>query len=261
MVGRGTVVCGEEQAAGTSAVINRPRKKSVDPVISSANRGTSAVRGEGAGLSGKFKSSGGLNCFSDYVDNGQKGARTIQRGTGSANNLDSLDQVNVEWELGPDLGKIVNVVIETVSVEQQQDLIVVPTWAREPAYANIAVVAIIGNLESTNAAQCICQRPVAELTNLLGSNHGYRRGRFPVALQVHRRAINLYIPQCLRAQVHDVVVLSTRSCGAENRQPQQQWNPTGRRAPEATDLSLPRSRWQPHEFSTGNDFGRPSPFE
>ena len=202
-------------------------------MIASADSGAPPVRAEASRLAGKFDPGHGLGAPGNDIDDGKKSACTIQRGTRPPHDLNPFDQCDVQRKLGAQLRRVVDVVVEAVPVDQQEDLIVIPTGPGETPHVHVSVVTVIRDVETPHTAQGIRQRPVAEPANLVSSDDGHCGRRLPVALQIHRGAIHLNFLERLGVQIHDVRVLFARRCRRANAQPQQQPNPTGPEVPKA----------------------------
>src|SRR5579862_7738693 len=124
-----------------------------------------------------------------------------------------------------------------MSVNQQQNLIVVSAGTRESSDREVGIVPVIDHVETAHTAQSVRQSAVAKLANLVGGNDGYGRGSLPALLYVHRCRVDLNSLEFLRTQVHDLVALSQSSRQRGDGNPQPEPNPGGASAPAVANPS------------------------
>jgi len=110
----------------------------------------------------------------DDVEDREERIAAIEGRDWPANNFDPLDQIDVDRELRPEHGFIVNIVVEPMSVDQQQDSGVEVAWPRKSPHPQAAVVAVIGDEETTHRLQNVGQCAVSILLDLIGGDHGNR---------------------------------------------------------------------------------------
>src|SRR5207244_747745 len=94
----------------------------------------------------------------DNVDDREERVVAVQRRTGSADDLDAVDQIHVENEIGRVECAVVRRLIQPVTVHQNEDAAAEVTRPVEPADADVSVVAVVGDVETPDAAQNIRQR-------------------------------------------------------------------------------------------------------
>jgi hypothetical protein len=79
-----------------------------------------------------------------------------------------LERRRIETKFPPDRCLIEDRVVDPVPVDQQQDSRVVVTRSSEPASAHIRVVAILGDEQTSYAAENVGERPIAVTADVLG---------------------------------------------------------------------------------------------
>ena len=96
----------------------------------------------------------------DHVDDGEERARPVERRGRPADDFDAIEHRHVDAEVGADRRLIVHIVVDAVAVDEQQDARVVVAGARESADADVAVVAVVRDVEPADRAQDVGERPV-----------------------------------------------------------------------------------------------------
>ena len=81
----------------------------------------------------------------DDIDYAKESIIAIQTGAWPANDLDTVDQVHVEDELGPDEGAIGEAVVNPMAIDQQQNA-AVEIAAIKPTHPEEGIVAVIAHV-------------------------------------------------------------------------------------------------------------------
>src|SRR5581483_2533547 len=113
------------------------------------------------------------------------------RGNGAADYLHALDEVNIQRELGPSHGLVVNVVVEAMSVDQQENTSIEIPRPIQAAYADKTVVTVIRHIESTDGSEDVGEGSIPVLLDLISRNYRDRGRGFFCALQVPGGAVHL----------------------------------------------------------------------
>ena len=114
----------------------------------------------------------------DHVHDREEGVGAVDGGGGAADDLHPVNGVHGDDRFGADAGLIVDIVVDPVSVLEQEDAGVVISGTPEPPDADIAVVAVVGGEEPADAAQDIGEGAVAVTLDLLGADDGDGGGGF-----------------------------------------------------------------------------------
>ena len=83
----------------------------------------------------------------------------------------SIDR-HIEAELAANRGLVVHVVVDSMPVDEQEDPGVVVAGLGKPAGANVAVIAVVVDIEATHATQHVGKRAVAVAGNVIRSDDG-----------------------------------------------------------------------------------------
>ena len=143
----------------------------------------------------------------DHVDDGGKGTRTVNCGTRFANDFDAIDQINIYGKLRPDIGTIENVVILAMAIDEKEDSRVVVPGAGKAPNADIRIISIIDNIESTHSCEHIRQRSIPVLVNFLARDNSYGSRGVPHVLDKLRGSINRFnldVHQILDGQLFQI---------------------------------------------------------
>ena len=91
------------------------------------------------------------------IDHGKQSVAAIEGRGGTTNDFDPLNQVNINGELGPKHGFVVDVVIKPVSIDQQEDSGVEVARTGEASYSEISVVPVVGDKKAANGLEDVGQ--------------------------------------------------------------------------------------------------------
>jgi hypothetical protein len=94
----------------------------------------------------------------------------------NVDDLDPFEGGGLEAELGTDFRLAEHVVVDAVTVDEQQDPAVVVAGLAEPARPEQAEVAIVTDVHAAYIVQHVGQRPVAVAGDVLGRDERHRRG-------------------------------------------------------------------------------------
>jgi hypothetical protein len=106
----------------------------------------------------------------------------------AANELDPIDELDVERELGADVRLVVDGIVHAMPVDQDQDSRVVVAGTLEAADADVAVVAIVRHVEARGGPDNLGEGPIAVERDIARGHDRYGRGRVGDLLQELRRA-------------------------------------------------------------------------
>src|SRR5690606_7294385 len=87
----------------------------------------------------------------DDVDDGEHGVGAGDRRARSTDDLDPFDGREIQREFVTDRRAAPGLLVDDVSINEQEDAVVVVGWTTEAACAEIGVVAIIREVESADA--------------------------------------------------------------------------------------------------------------
>src|SRR5579862_3233295 len=107
----------------------------------------------------------------DDVNDAKKGARYVKGGIWAADNLHPVDQVNVNGEVRSYEGLIVDIVIDPVTIHQQQDARVVVAGATKSTYPHIVIASIVSYIKSGHVTKDVCDVAVPVSFNLIYSDN------------------------------------------------------------------------------------------
>src|SRR5262249_20257201 len=111
------------------------------------------------------------------IDDAEKGVVPIKTGAGTADDLDTVDEVHVQNEFGADISAVGEAVAQSVPIYQLQDAVVVDCHV-DAADAEECIVPVVGDVHSRYGLQDVRQRPVPIFLHFVGCNNGSRRRRF-----------------------------------------------------------------------------------
>ncbi len=111
------------------------------------------------------------------VDHAEEGVVAVDRGPGTGDELDAVYQFHIHRELGTQVGGVVDVVVDTHPIDQQQDVVVVIAGTQEAPWAYVAVGPVEGRHGTADAGQGLEQAAPAVGTDLIGADDADRRGR------------------------------------------------------------------------------------
>ncbi len=174
-----TVEGGEEQLLLPLAPVGRAGEDNahvIGEVMTVADAPLSGI--EAADRAGELGAAQLLRVSRDHVDHGEEGARAVERRARAPDDLETLDQRDVEWELAADERAAEHVVVEAMAVDEQQHARVVVAGPREPAHADVAVVPVVGDVEAADASQHVGEGPESVAADLFRGDDRHRRRRF-----------------------------------------------------------------------------------
>jgi hypothetical protein len=185
VVGLRTVVLGVEEVLLPVDVEHRSGREELRAVLERlSDAHLAALAEEAAGLDERVHAGCIRRTERDDVDHGEERIAAVERRAGAADHLDVVDGLEIDSELGSEVGRLVDVVVVDVPVDEQQDAVVVVAGSEEAADADVAVVAIVAPVEPADRAERLGERAVAEAADLLARDDGDRRRRFASRLNV-----------------------------------------------------------------------------
>src|SRR6266852_7260357 len=198
IVGGRVVEFGEEEGVPL-AVVEGAGEQHVHPFVPAAVTGPSLVGTKAGRLERKLHTCELRGLAGDNVHHRKEGIAAVEGRTGAADDFHTLNKVHVHGKFRPQHGLFVNIVVNAVTVHQQQNAIVVVSQPLEAAHSQVAIVAVVGDVEAAHTAQDVGQSAVTVLLDLVCSDYRYRRGGFADALHVLGRAVDLNVGQVLQA--------------------------------------------------------------
>src|SRR5690242_3263823 len=97
-----------------------------------------------------------------------------------------------------------------MAVHEQKNAHVVIAGTGKAAHADVAVIAVVGDIEGAHATQNVGQSAVAVLLNLIGRDYRHQGGSRLAALQILRSGDDLYVHQLLERRLRKI--RSLRPC-------------------------------------------------
>src|ERR1039458_74057 len=134
---------------------------------------------ERGSLGGEFQAIYILSVPGNDIDCGKKRVTAKERRSRSANNLYPLNHLDIDRKLGSNHCFVVDVVIQSMTVDKQQDSRVVISRPGESPDPATAVVPVVGYIEAANGSENIGKGAVTVFLNLGGSNHRHRGRGIP----------------------------------------------------------------------------------
>src|SRR5262249_7271345 len=128
-----------------------------------------------ADLGGKFSTLQIATAFGDDINRAEKGVGAIEGGARTSNDFYSIDQINIERRFRADGSLIINVIIQPVTINQQQDARVVVPWPIETAHTNIIIVAVRGDIDAVDALKDVRQGAISIFLDFISSDDGNGR--------------------------------------------------------------------------------------
>src|SRR5579864_2318648 len=132
-------------------------------------RGPPLVSSETAYLAGEFHAIQMADVLGNHIDHGKECAGSIQRTAGTSDDFDAVNQIDIELKLAADERAVIDVVVEAMPIEQHQDARVIVSRPGKSTHANIAIIAIVGDIKSPHAAQDVGQGAITTLVDLVRS--------------------------------------------------------------------------------------------
>src|SRR3990167_5739963 len=143
----------------------------------------------------------------DDVDHAEEGIGAVDGGTGAGQKFDALNQIDIDGEVGPNSGLVKDIVVVAYPVDEQENAGVVVARRGEAAHAQVVVAAVVAGVEPAHAVQNVCQRAVAEGTDVLGCYHAHGCGRPQQGGVVAARRAHLHLHECLQRKAGDVFAM------------------------------------------------------
>ena len=110
-----------------------------------------------------------------HVDHRQERIAPVNRRPRAADEFHSLDQTDIEKPLRADACGIIDRIVHSMPVDEQQRARTVIVHTSEPARARVAVGAVIHHIEAPHRAHDVAERPVAEARDFIPCHNGHRR--------------------------------------------------------------------------------------
>lgn len=173
VVGGRRIVFGVEQVL-PAAVIARCRQQQFGAVFIAFAVAQPLLVGAMAGkLARRFKPVDVVPALGDDADDAEHGIAAVNGGTGTAHDLDPVDEVHVDHAFRADGSLVVHRIVEAVAVQQQQHAAVVVARPAGTPHAQIRIRTVIGDVHATHASQNIGQRTVAISLDVRGRDDGH----------------------------------------------------------------------------------------
>ena len=118
-------------------------------------------RSVGACLPGDFEPVRSFRGLRHDVYHTEHGTSSVQRGSGPADDLDTIHDIEIQGERRPYRSRSEGIVVQRVPVEEQQDPVVVVGRSAESARAQIGIVAIVTHVKPGHVAEYVFQRPIS----------------------------------------------------------------------------------------------------
>ena len=150
----------------------------------------------------------------DQVDHAEHRARAVQCRAGTADDFDSLERGEVDRQL--EWSRSEDTLVHRMTVNEDQDAIVVVGGTAEPSGAEVGVVAVVAQVEATHAGERVFQSAVAELLDFLVCEDRDRAGRLSGCLLVLARGADGHVEQGVEAQGIGSGLLGHTAAGARN---------------------------------------------
>ena len=141
-------------------------------------------------VAGDFEALRCLALPGDHVDDTQEGVAAVNGRARPSDHFHALDEINVHREFRADERFVINVVIGSVTVHQEQEVVVVTAVSANTSDPYIGVIPVVGQKESRNAPEDVSQGTVAISADLFGGNDGHRCGSMGDRLHVVRSTID-----------------------------------------------------------------------
>ena len=116
--------------------------------------------------------------FGDHIDHAKKRVAAIQGGTGTSDDFNPVDEVDVHGKFGADEGLIEDAVIDAVTVDQEEDACVEVARPRKTSDAGIFIDSIVSDEKAALALKHIGESTISILFDFTAGDDVYRRGSF-----------------------------------------------------------------------------------
>ena len=124
-----------------------------------------------------------LGGLGDHVDHAEEGVAAVDGRAGPGHELDAVDQIHVEQEIGTQRRRVVDAVVRAVAVDQQQHSRVVIARSSESGHAYVRIDAVVANVQSADAAQDVGQGSVSVRLDVGRGDDGHGGRRFAALLR------------------------------------------------------------------------------
>ena len=124
-----------------------------------------------------------LGGLGDHVDHAEEGVAAVDGRAGPGHELDAVDQIHVEQEIGTQRRRVVDAVVRAVAVDQQQHSRVVIARSSESGHAYVRIDAVIANVQSADAAQDVGQGSIPVRLDVGRGDDGHGGRRFAALLR------------------------------------------------------------------------------
>src|SRR5437870_9314167 len=187
------VVCGSavelwvEQCLPT-AIVEAAGKNRIHSPVFAAIRNPPFVGFEACRFKRKFPAIQLLCLAGNHIYDRKEGAGPVQRRTGTADHFHSFNQVHVQRELCSQHGLFVNIVVDSVAVDQQEHPAVIRFRAVNASHPGIDKVAVVGDIETAHATRNVSKGAVTVFLDLVSGDYCDRGGSVGDLLYMSRCA-------------------------------------------------------------------------
>ena len=140
----------------------------------------------------------------DDIDDAKERIGAIHRRPGPGHKLHPVHQIQVDRKIRADGRLIVEVVVESHPVDQQQHAGVVVARCGKPPGAQVVVSAVVRHMQPAHAAQHLGKVAVAKKPDVVGGDHAHGGGRFEGRLRIPAGRGDLQLHELLQRQVGHV---------------------------------------------------------
>ena len=127
----------------------------------------------------------------DDVDHCKHRVRSIQRRTRAAHHFHTLDAVQILREIVAQCRRGIHVVVEHMTIPQQEDPVVVVRWPAISPHTGVIVVPVVGDIETPDKREKFGNCSDLIPGDVIGTDDRDRSRRFAGQLRVQRRSADL----------------------------------------------------------------------
>ena len=148
---------------------------------------------------------------------------SVHRAAGPRDELDAFHGIEVEREGLARQRGVVDIVVQSIAVDGEQQAGVEVAGQAEAACTDVAVLAVVGDVDTRQAGQRLVDAAPAEGPDVVTGDDAHGRGHLVLPLLVLRCADNGDVQQFLQAELRDVGIRAERrQRGHQQRQAGQQ---------------------------------------
>src|SRR3989442_13699727 len=193
-----------------TAIVEAAGKNPFHSPVFAAIRNPPFVGFEACRFKRKFPAIRLLCLAGNHIYDRKEGSGPVQRRTGTADLFHSFNQVHVQREICSQHGLFVNIVVDSVTIDQQENTAVVSFGSVYTPPSRISKVAVVSNIETAHATQNVSKGAVTVFLDLVSGDYCDRGGSVGDLLYMSRCGVNRDICQLFQAGFAEVLRLLLR---------------------------------------------------